>query len=369
MKKRFCALMLLLMLIFTQTFSLTSCGEKYEPVESTDEEKETVINISFEGEKYEVPYELYRAFFLQLKGAVDGGNSELWTGAEKDKYIAMADELIYQRIAEIYAVFHLCEKLDIDVYSGDFDDRVQNVIEVAVDGGTINGTSYEGFGGDYQKYLDSLKKMNLNYSAQELLIRYQLAYEELATYYMGSYTDDSIDANAKPGNIKYTKEDVKEFYYDTENSRKIIIVQLQDAYFTREKAQEKRDKIASLSDEKSVINYVGSLIGTPTVEVIGKHTYDKFYYSELTNAAFSLNTSETSKLITLKTDVFDGYVIVYRLEPTENFFDSDYESILSSYLYNEFGKIVDSASVAIYDSITPTDALKELDRSKVSMGE
>ena len=367
MKKRLIAIALLFALLFSTLLTLTSCDEKYEPVESTAEEKKTVMKISYDGEKYDVPYELYRAFFLQMKSAVDGGNSEVWTGAEKDKYVAMADELVYARIAEIYSVFYLCEKADINVYSSEFDDKVESIIEVAVEGGDLDGVSYVGFGGDYQKYLDSLKEMNLNYSVQDLLLRYQIAYEKLASYYMGDFSDDSLSEDAQIGEIKYTKEDVKRFYLDKENSRRVVIMQLSEPYFNKETAEEKRSKIAGKTDEKAVINYIGSIVGTPNIEVIGKYTYDKLYYSEMTDAAFSLGVGDTSRVITMKTEDFDGYVILYRLEANEEFFNSNYDAIRLSYLYNEFGKKLQSISSAIIDAITPTDALSELDRSLVSM--
>ena len=86
MKKRFAALILIFSIIASISLSLVSCGEKYEPVESTAEEKRTVMTISYDGEKYKVPYELYRAFFLQLKPVVDGGNADVWTGENKDEY-------------------------------------------------------------------------------------------------------------------------------------------------------------------------------------------------------------------------------------------------------------------------------------------
>ena len=369
MKKRLCALLLLFAITFTAMLSLSSCGEKYEPVESTAEEKRTVMKISYGGEKYEVPFELYRAFFLQLKSSVDGGNNNVWSGSDKEIYIKAVDELIYRRIAEIYAVFHLCKKADIDVYSKDFNKQIQNHIEIAVEGGTFNGTTYVGFGGDYDKYLASLKKMNLNYSAQVLLLRYQLAYETLADYYIGNFNGENPDENAEIGTIKYTKEDVKDFYLDQDESRRVIVTQLPETYFTKERATEIRNKIASKKTAAEVANYVaGFTLSDPTSEVIGKYTYDTFYYSELTDTAFSLDVGATSDIITLKTDVFDGYIILYRLDATDEFFNSDYEKIAESYLYSKFGETVSNAREAIYSKIAQTDTLKNLDRSQVTMG-
>ena len=334
MKKRFTAAVLLIAVILSALFSLVSCKEKYEPVKSTAEEKRTVMKISYDGEKYEVSYELYRAFFLQVKSAIDGGDSSVWTGAEKDKYIQAADALVYERIAEIYAIFHLAKKAKIKYDSGDFDDKVEEIIIASIEGGTVDGVTYEGFGGDYDEYLASLKAMNLNYSVQELLIRYQLASEALASYYIGNFADGSLGEDATVGEIKYTKDNVKNFYTNEAESRRVVLTMLSADYFTAEKAAEKRAKMASLTSETEVLNYIGSLVGQPTSEIIGKYTYDKFYYSELTDAVFGLNVGDVSGVIRLRTDDFDGYVIAYRLPATDAFFESGYEDIAISYIYN-----------------------------------
>ena len=366
MKRRFLHSFLIFAIIFSTLISLVSCGEKYKPVKSTAEEERTVIEISYDGEKYEVAYELYRAFFLEFKPVIDGGDNSVWTGSEKDKYITAADQLIYQRIAEIYAIFHLCKKAGIDVYSKDYDKKIQEHIEAAVDGGAVDGNEYAGFGGDYDKYLASLKDMNLNYSAQALLIRYQLAYEALFAYYVGSTVED-LNIDSQAGSIKYSKDDVKRFYLNEAESRRIMVAFFDSAWFTEELAQDKRDKIASKATEKEVTAYIGSINGTPLVEVIGTHTYDKFYYSEFTEAAFALSVGETSELLSLSTDTFDGYVVIYRMDAPPEKFDIEYESIESSYLYNCVGKIVEDTANGIIGSLTPTNTLKELDRSKVSM--
>lgn len=366
MKRKFLQSFLIFAIVFSTLISLVSCGEKYKPVKSTAEEERTVIEISYGGEKYEVAYELYRAFFLEFKSVVDGGDSSVWTGAEKDKYIKAADELIYQRLAEIYSVFHLCKKAGIDVYSDDYDEKIQTHIEAAVDGGTVDGNEYAGFGGDYDKYLASLKDMNLNYSAQALLIRYQLAYEALFSYYVGS-SDQDLNPDSQAGAIEYSKDDVKKFYLNEAESRRIMVAFFDSAWFTEELAQDKRDKIASKANENEVTAYIGSLNGTPLVEVIGTHTYDKFYYSEFTEAAFDLSVGETSELIYLCTDSFEGYVVIYRMSTPSERFDTEYESIKTSYLYNCFGKIVEGTANDIVGAFTPTNTLKELDRSKVSM--
>ena len=54
MKRKFLSFSVIFALILSSVFSLFSCGEKYEPVESTEEEERTVIEISYDGEEYEI---------------------------------------------------------------------------------------------------------------------------------------------------------------------------------------------------------------------------------------------------------------------------------------------------------------------------
>ena len=368
MKKRFLALTLAFAIVFTSLLSLFSCGEKYEPVESTKEEKATVINISYEKEKYKVPYELYRAFFLQYKSVVDGGDETVWTGTDKERYEKAADELIYQRIAEIYAVFHLCEKADIDVYSNSFEKEIDKSIEATIEADVNAG----GFGGDYGKYLESLKKMNHNYSSAKLMLRYHIARQSLLEHYVGTLDTDDIDGDSKPGTITYTKEDVLAFYLDDNASRRIIEVKFPE-HLTEKEAEQKRDALAALAanPDKSltdiIIYIANNTLTNPTSEVIGKFTYDTLYYADLTKSAFAVDEGEVSELFALKTTDFNGYEAVYRLPKDTDFFEESYEDIRDAYVLHKFGETVTQASLGISEVMTATDTLNELDRSKVSM--
>ena len=368
MKRRFFALTLVFAIVFTSLFSLTSCGEKYEHVESTEEEKTTVIKISYEKEKYEVSYELYRAFFLQYKSLVDGGNEEVWTGADKESYENRIDELIYKSIAEIYAVFHLCDKAGINVYSNSFDKQIEEARENSIEGDTQNG----GFGGDFSKYLEALKKINHNDSTATLILRYHLARQSLLEYYVGALDDDDINEESKPGTIKYTKDEVQAFYLNPESSRRIIKVEFPE-HLTKAQAEEKRTALTKIindpeKDFTDVIIYIANqTLANPVSEVIGRHTYDTLYYSDMTESAFSIGEGQVSELIALNTGDFGGYSVVYRLPPDADFFEDNYDSIVDAYLLDEFGQIVANTASNIIEAIEETDTLKTLDRSKVSM--
>ena len=157
-------------------FSVTACAGKYKPVKSTREEAETVMRFNFDGEEYEVKYELYRALFLNYKNQVDGGDPSVWSGDNSEKYAKEIDALILNRAAEIYSVLAFAGKLGFDPYSKDIEKEISSRIEMSVDG---NGADVVGFGGDYDAYLNSLKEINLNYSVQTLMLRYSIMLEKI----------------------------------------------------------------------------------------------------------------------------------------------------------------------------------------------
>ena len=96
-------------LVLISILTLTACT-KYKPQKSTKEESETALTLSIGETKYDVPYEVYRTFFLNYRDVIDGGDHSVWQGAEKDKYIKDIESVIIPEIAEIYSVFHLCHE-------------------------------------------------------------------------------------------------------------------------------------------------------------------------------------------------------------------------------------------------------------------
>lgn len=353
---------------------LISCGDSdYPPVKSTEEEARVVMSVNYEKEKYEVKYELYRALFLSLHSEVDNGDFSVWSGDDKDAYIEKMDEIIKARVSEIYAAFHICSKIGIDVYSSDFDKKVKEYIATSVEGGYIGGTEVKGFEGDYDKYLASLKEMGLNYSVQELMIRYSLATEEIYKYYAGTLDSEEFLENAVSGALKYTAEDVLAFYNSPDCVR-VIRAFLPKEYFSAERAENIRAEIAEKAKkgETDVANYI---IGQTTTgstdikngEIIAEHNLDKQYYSELIKCAFELDAFEVSEVIQINTGYEDAYIILYKTVKSNTHYTECYDNIANAYVQNEIGKIIDTAAISIEENLKATDALSSLDRSAISM--
>ena len=361
---------LVLMLAFV--FILASCGEeKYPPKESSPLESQVAMTISLDGKQYEVKYELYRALFLNLRESVDGGDTSVWSGEAKDEYIEKIDTLIKKRATDIYSVLHIADKVGIDVYSKDFDKSVSEFIKVSVEGGYYGNQIIEGFGGDYEKYLESLREMNLNYAVQDLLLRYSLASEKIFEYYAG-YEGEFLEELVQ-GKLEYTKEDVEAFY-KSEDCVRVMRAYLPKAYFSAERAQQIRDKIVEKSNygDDEVSKYI---IGTTSTaaseiingEIIGRHNLDEVYYSELEAAAFKLAYFEVSDVIEVSNANEDGYVILYKTVKTDAHFDECYDYVKSVYVQNEVGKIIDTAAEGMLASITEASMLATLDRSQITM--
>ena len=362
-----------LILIITSLLLLVSCGEaEYPPVESTDIEAQTVMTVSIENEKYNVKYELYRALFLNLRETVDGGDKTIWTSENKAQYINQIDEMIKSRAVDIYSVLHCAKKVGIDPYSSEFNTAVEEFISASVEGGYYDEQPIEGFGGDYQKYLESLKKMNLNYSVQDLLLRYSLASEKLYEYYAGYMSGEFVEESVQ-GKLEYTKDDVSNFYNSNDCVR-VIRAYLPKAYFSRNRAEEIRNTIIEKANygNDDVINYIIGITSTAASdiqngEIIGKHNLDSVYYGELESAAFELAYFEVSNVIEISTGYDDGYVILYKIAKTSDHFDACYDSTTAIYVQNEIGKIIDTAAAQMLESITHSSILETLDRSAISM--
>lgn len=354
-----------IILCIISLFTLVSCGEtSYPPVESTEEEARVVMTISYEGKKYEVKYELYRALFLNFKKEIDGGDDSVWSGDNKEAYINRIDELIFKRVSEIYAVFHICDKIGIDIYADKYDKMVDNYIVASVEGGSVGADGAIGFGGDYDKYLEHLKSMNLNYSVSTLMIRYTLALEEIDVYYRGIVDYDKYGEVLKPGNLEYTDEDIEEFYNSSECVR-VLCAYLPTDYFTKERAEEIRNTIVEKNGETNVSNYINSIYRVKTQMIIAKHNLDSQYYGELVDEAFSLKAFDTSKVIELFTGEENAYMILYRAAKSEEHFENYRQDIVDAYAQNEIGKMIYETASSINDKISYTGV--ELDHSAISM--
>lgn len=358
------------LLLIATILALVGCGDGdgYQPVESTREEAETVYNIAFGDYDYEVPYELYRAFFLTHKSTVDKGNSAVWSSSDKDKYISEIDTLILDDICEIYSVFALCDSVGIDIYSETVEDSIEEYVIASVEGGSVDNMSVAGYDGDYEKYLESLKERYMNYSVQALLFRYAICSEMLDAYFAST---------ADGGNLAVTEDDVRHFYYN--ESVRVI----KAFYPTATDSDKKINTLETMISIKSGIEQRAEnedaactyIIGTHHTfgdalrdgYVIGRYNLDESFYSELIDTAFSLDMHEVSDPIQIYAGGSSGYHILYRVATSESNFNSCYEAIESAYVDNHIGKQLHDVRIALISSARATTALIDRDRASISM--
>ena len=363
MKKILAALLLLVTLT-----SLFACGTKYKPVKSTKEESKVVMTVSAGGKSYDVRYELYRAFFLNNRDQVDGGDRSVWSGADAEKYISRINNLIADDVATIYSTLHFAESLGIDPYSKKFEESITEYVRIGVEG---NG-EVTGHGGDYEAYLASLKEMNLNYSVSVLLIRYQLALEAINEYYSGR-VDEVLGNLGSEYEVK--AEDVRSYYFGEECAR-VLHLFYQEGVKSDLELENARAAIAGADSDLSVALYIinnsmgleSELIKDKKVtgSIVGKYALDSDYYSDYAEAAFSLSVGETSDVIRVKGENPGAYVI-YKLDKTEEHFNDNYSVIRSSYIDNLVGKRLSEIKRDMTGSVSYTAKYDEINHSSVSM--
>ncbi|MBR2343152.1 MAG: peptidyl-prolyl cis-trans isomerase [Clostridia bacterium] len=364
-----------LLLILCALLSLVGC-KKYKPVKSSELESTTVYTISHGGKSFEVKYELYRALFLNLKSAVDGGDETVWSGEDKEQYIEKIDATILAFTADIYAALLLAESIGVNLYDKASEKKIESYIKTSIEGGTIDGETVSGVG-SYEEYLRVLKSKGLNYSVQVLLYRYAMAVEAIEEHYIGTFSSDDISGSVDKGAIEYTEDDVRAFY-ESDGCVRVLRHFIQ-AGIAGEETEAYAERVrgyildAAPDGDDAVANTImanGNLTAWEEVKngyVMGRYNLDRAYFGEMTDAAFALAEGEVSEVIRVADITSDGYYILYRAEKSEEHFDECYSSICYVYLKNKVGEALEDIRLSLTESISATDFFKGLDRAAISM--
>ena len=355
--------LLSLLLVLTLVLSLLACS-KYEPVMSTDEEREVIMTLSLDGEEYQVRYELYRALFLNYKSVVDGGDASVWTGSAKDEYIKKINELIVDYAAEIFSAIHLCETVvGYDLYSSDADDRVEAMVVESIEGG--DGTMGHG---TYEAYLAFLKAQNLKYSVQDLIFRYYLALAKIDEYFVGDTESDGVtDGDAALPALPVSLQTVREFYYSDNCARAFY------SYFaltTQKNLSIFRDKLASAAKNgKAAVLEVAKPESIWDEIFLAKHAYND-EFNDIKERIFSLPAGEVSEVIKVDSTgdaTIDGYYVLYSIEKNEDDFINNYSDIKLAYLSEKMGSELASRKATLKSAVSYKDAYGTLVHSNIAM--
>lgn len=372
-----------IILMLASILAITACNKDkdYPPVESTEEEARTVMALEIDGKTYNVRYELYRAFFLTYKSLVDKGDKSVWSGENKSEYIEEIDEIIIDRITEIYAAFAICERIGYDIYSKDVEKKIKENIRISVEGGSYGSSTIEGYD-SYEDYLASLKEANLNYSVQALLFRYAIAVDAIDTYYIGTASSDDVDINMTVGKIEYTKDDVKTFY-DSDDCVRVLRASFpkEISYTPLEKAERLKADLEAAAASKETLEDMENAVAAQIMSnslylnpaeikagyVIGRYNLEKSYYGDMTDEAFEIEVGEVSDPIEIVTDVENAYYVLYRTYKSDEHFEDNYDSIRYIYLMNYVGKISHGVAEELENSISYTDFLININHAEIGM--
>ena len=371
-----------ILLALATLFSLSACKKKYYAVESTDEESRTVMTFSIDGKEYAVKYELYRAFFLTYKSTVDGGNSDVWTGADNAGYVNRINGMIIERISEIYAAFAICERIGFDVYSKSVEKQIKEEIKAIVEAKMDDDALYGDGDYTYEDYLAELKSNYLNYSVQTLMIRYSIAMSAINDYYIGTADVNDVGYDMKLGALEFTKDDVRAFYFG-EDCARVLISSFQKiiSYTPEEMANEIKVNLTAAAaseytpeeKETAVFNAIiksGFFSNGAEIEngyVIARYNLDKRYYGEMTDAVFSTPEGEVTDPISIVTAEENSYYVIYRSYKSEAHFEANYNEVLYVYLTNRVGEITSNVASELMSGVSFSATFTDMDYSKIGM--
>ncbi|MBQ8372662.1 MAG: hypothetical protein IJX38_06985 [Clostridia bacterium] len=321
---------------------LASCGDDekyYPPVDSTAEESAVVATMQLDGKIYEIRRELYDALYHSYGASTADSNA-----------------VIIERAADIYATLALASRLGFDPYSDGSDKLVKEYIY-------NNVQSF--YNGDYNSYLAALSEQGLTYSVSDLLIRYNFAASYIDDIASPAYDNDLLYNDAFfLMSQRFTREDIREFYFSTECNRVLGSyipgdLEIKTVDGITKTAEQLAEQIhASIDRDRYDISAVRTHLAkysaaTSPYElqngfVFGKHTSD---YRELAEEAMSLEVGELSDIIR----TYDGrYYILFGIEKTEEHFDACYDTVKEAFLENKIGGMLDSSKDLLIESCSIT---------------
>ncbi len=355
----------LLILSLALCLSLFGC-QKYEPQESTALESTPIANLRYEKKSYQVNYELFRMLFLSAKEVVSGGDLSKFEGAEAEALLEQARDVALDKIAVIYSVFALCNKLGIDLYSKEVDKKVEESITISIEGGATEGGEQLDGTGSYEKYLESLKLFYANYATQDLMIRYSYGVSAIGSYYRGTYDDYGI--LSAEGALSYKDEDINAYYNSTETRRILLGFTMEESI-----AASVCDRIGLLAVEGDVVAELMSRTMANEADgrlgmLIGKYSLDPLNYADVTEAAFSLDEG-CATVVEGKYNGRNGYFVLYRARKNNENLAENRERIESFYVENEIGKRYAEVKKALGESAVFTDFYKDLALADIDMNE
>ncbi len=307
------AILFLMIILASVVFS--SCTEIPE---STEEERTPVLTVG----DNEVPFEVYRYFFMNYKAEYDKGDEKYWSGESVDKEATLAaiKEKTVSAIHRCYATFELCEEYGIDPFSAENDKIVDE---------TVSSYIKDEFGGK-KEYLDSIESVYMTDAVFRFVLR---------RFECDRQLNDKLIAS---GAIKTDDDTVLLAIKDTKifcRAKQVLV-----------KNDLGEDPAANLERAKAALNALS--LGTDFDTVVAKYGEDTemiinptgYYFThnelieEFEEAAFALEIGERSGII----ESHIGYHIIERLEVDASYVKENFDDLKTSYLTWKYQEAVEA---------------------------
>ncbi len=305
MKKinRIIAIMLALVISLA---SLASCDGATSPIESSEDDLRTVMTV----DTYEVPYELFRYFFMNFKKQFESTDDSIWTGADSKDKKAELDASVVGAIRGVYAVLSLCSEYGI----GKDDAKIKEGVQTAID------ETVDSYGGE-KAYVKALGENYMTDSVYRFLMAVDLCETELYNTMLDvGVIDDSDEAALAningPDFIRTIQILIKNDAGD-------------DIEENRKTAEELLERIKKGEDMDTLIGrYSEDLSMTPD----GYYSTHLELIEEYEEAAYKLELGEVSEVV----ETYVGFHIIKRLSKEADYIEKNFNALKTQYLTSAF---------------------------------
>ncbi len=334
MKKIIRAAALLLALIMTA--SLCSCGDSDK---NGIHEEECVLTVG----GHEVPYGLYRYFFLNYKAQY----SDEKLAQSPDEIYASLREESFSALRGMYAVIALCAEYGIGIEDEDIKSQVeatkQSIMEQYISDEDKTGA---------RGFAENLVENFMTESVFRLVIALDLCEEKLA-----------LKLTAEGGELHLDDKAFREVL-DTE------FIRVKQVYINIDETDKTYDECRALADEVAAKAGDGADFRELVMEYSNDYamTEDGYYMprgymsEEFESVAFSLDEGEVSDVLELS----DGFHVIKRFAMDDEYVEKNFEKLRERYYACRLQAKVDAKELSI--SVSETEIFSKIDPAKIAIG-
>ena len=338
MLKRIGAVLSLALILLS---TLGGCAARALP--SSEEDLAVVGTVG----EYEVLYEEFRFLVLLHKGTLEAqyaaengveNGSDLWKiPAEKEKYLARLEELVYEDLKANYAILTLgaAEGLSVNAYQDAVQDYMKSSIESE-------------FAGDRAIYKDFLQASALTDHYLRFTVAVDHVYEDLYVSYLEN------------GKISDDETTVKQFIL--QNFVRVIsicLVNKSDGESTEnlKRLEQYRTEVMNGADIKDYVRY--------TVDPSPDHCFMRWEMNEtFERYAFALENNGDVSEVFLSTANYlsterEAWYFLQRASLHPEYVDNHYDTLFDSYTTGIMNQYIDTAKESL--TFVPNDYCKSID--------